>query len=192
MRLGTRPATASASDDQRRPADRGLAARQPRQRHLTPTTRPLPARQPGGRLRRRLPSTTARSTAPVVPPLFTRWITLALNGEIGLRRGPRRHAVSGLQEFLRRRHRLGARLRTVHRWAGRRHTCDAAGRRQAHDRATPSCSSRSRAPATTARLRWFAFVDAGNVYQEREPIRISRAALFGRHRHVAGFRRWAR
>jgi outer membrane protein insertion porin family len=61
---------------------------------------------------------------------LTRWMTLALKGELDYGRGMR-HSLPGLQELLRRRHRFGARLPELLAGRGRPDLRRRAGRRQA-------------------------------------------------------------
>ncbi len=99
------------------PADRGLGPRHPRQSDHA-EHRPLPARQPRSRRHRRLEILPRRLRAAMVPSgHFLDDAGPARRAR--LRQGLRRQLVSGLQELLRRRHRLGARLRKLDAGRGR-------------------------------------------------------------------------
>ena len=88
---------------------------------------------------------------------ITRWMTLAPERRTRLRRGHRRPRLPGLQELLRRRHRLGARLRELVAGYRRPVHLRRPGRRQARDRqrraAVPVPGQRRRPHAALVRLR---------------------------------------
>ena len=169
-------------DQQLGAADHRLGARRPRQRARADRG-PLPARQPRV-VRRSATRVPARQLQFQQYFPLTRAFTLGVNARARLRQGPGRPAVPDLQELLRRRPGLGARLRAGLARPGRRH-------RRLHRRqprgstSTPSCTCRCPAPATTGRCACSASSTPATSGARTRRSTLRQPARFGRRRPVS-------